>query len=470
MIGGALRRCLGAVEWSWQGWATGRAVRYARWLVLVSGGLLFLHAAATIELVYTLRPSQLLLALAAVAGLPLIWHGWMRTPVGVRWLACGLLATYVVSLLLGDGTVLPSQTRGSSYRDVAYVADLTLGLGIVGLIVSLWGSLASTRLPVAVMVIGAIVAALYALYQWPSQRFGWPLQDINNAVNSDGVTTGYKSQGPGLFGWDRARGTFIEPHFLGTYLAMMLPLCLSFFVASRGERLRYLGIAAAALMIAGLVVTSSVSSAGVLGLGVVTGLTAFCIATGRSGHAALAAAVLVGALVLTPVVLASPEPLAAAAGRSESELELTVHSRLENWEQSLHIWQRDPVLGQGPGQSSVEMAYEPDGLSLQEEAPTPLVLETADGLWAAALIDGGVVGFTFWLLFLGSVLVMGARALFWRPTALMLGLFSSAVVAVLATMVAGDRMELRVWVILGLVLAAARSYRMDGGMPVSGSR
>jgi hypothetical protein len=70
----------------------------------------------------------------------------------------------------------------------------------------------------------------------------------------------------------------------------------------------------------------------------------------------------------------------------------------------------------------------------------------------AALVDAGVFGFGLWLLLLGSVVFIGVRAVLREPTWLLAGLFAAALVGILASLVAGDRLELFAWVILGLMV------------------
>ena len=75
------------------------------------------------------------------------------------------------------------------------------------------------------LIAGGVIVALYGIWTWFALRYGLPFSDVNNAVNSDGFTYGHRPQGPGLFGWERIRGTFTEPIGFGGFLVVPLLLC-----------------------------------------------------------------------------------------------------------------------------------------------------------------------------------------------------------------------------------------------------
>lgn len=77
---------------AWAAWSGPRAARLSRALVLGALALIFLHAAATLELVYTIRISYALLVAACVAGFPHIPRGAEQAPSSVRWLGAVLVA------------------------------------------------------------------------------------------------------------------------------------------------------------------------------------------------------------------------------------------------------------------------------------------------------------------------------------------------------------------------------------------
>jgi hypothetical protein len=376
----------------------------------------------------------------------------------VRWSAVLLLAAYVLAALLGRQAVLTAQTRAGSTRDLAYIADLTLGLAAIALIAGLARSHLGTRALAIAIAVGGGLAALYAVYQWPAQHFGWPLADVNNTLDSNGATAG-GSQGTGLFGWERVRGTFLEPHFLAAYAASLLPLAIVETWAST-VRLRWLARGATVVLVIALALSASLSTWMVLVLGVLIGGTLVVIARGWVLRSAGAAAVVVLALAAAPIGLLAPDRLAAATGRDAPDLVISSEFRRDAWQRALDTWSERPVLGFGPGQSAVRSALvEQRGEASPPAAPQ--VLGSSQGLWAAALVDVGVVGFGIWCAFLGAIVVVSARAVLRDPAPLRAAVFTAAIVALVGGEVAGDRLDLRVWVLLGLLLGASATARGD---------
>jgi hypothetical protein len=431
-------------------------LRLSRALVIVALALLFLQAAATVELVFTLQISYGLLLLACVVGAPHILLGWRRLPSWLQWMAVGLVVSYLLALGFGQVTTLPTQARASSYRGLAYVADLLLGLSIVGLMPGLWREAGDLKLLLWALVAGAAAAAVYGIYQWVAIRFHLPLQDINNAVNTNGVTSGgTQSQGAGPLGGQRIRSTFAEPHFLAAFLASMVPLA----VVSRPPG-RWRGVGAAAVLSMGLalVLAASVPGFVVLAGAALGAMTLRWVSSGRVWLSTLGGGLLVAGAVLTVAVLAYPSSLSSVTGRTGAQLQTTTGFRVSTWDQAIDLWSTRPVSGFGPGQGSVKLAQHEivSGRSYE-------VLGTANGIWAAALLDGGVLALSFWVLTLGGLLYVGARAILRGADTLVLGIFVAATAAVFASLVQGDRLDPQVWVLLGLLAAASSVPGAQGG-------
>lgn len=306
------------------------------------------------EIGFTLQLSYGATAAAVVVGAPFVLRGWDRLPRGLRVAACGLLAVYVLAGLLGDHRAMAGAQR-SSNRGLVYIADLVLGVAAVGLVAGLADTPRRLRRRVLCLSAGALPGAIIALYQWLALRFGWPLSDINTAPNSDGFSTGHRNQAPGLLGWERVRGTFKEPLFLATFLATSVPVLAAVAWASAG---RTRVIAAGGLCFAALVLALTVSSLtrGVLGLCVVSGACLLAVARRRVGAAAAGAAV-AAVIVIGPVVFVDPGVLSAATGRSPEKPRLMTANRTVAWTDALRVWERRPVIGTGPGQSAVRLAY-----------------------------------------------------------------------------------------------------------------
>ena len=428
-----------------------------RALVLAACTTTFLQSAGTLELVYTVRPSFVLMAIAVALGLPLVWRGWRSAPAWVSWSAAALAATYLICALLNTGTTT-GLTRAGAHRELAYLGDLAIGLGGFGLVNALWANGVRVRDLMKALVLSGALAAAYAVYQWPAQIFGWPFADVLSVADSNAVTSG-GSQGAGLFGHERVRGTFLEPHFLGTFLASILPLTFALAAGMTTTRRRVPLAVAAALMLLALVFTASAPAWAVLLTCVLGVAVCLWIGRGHSTAAAVAAALFVTFLFMVPVTTAYPGILSDVTGRSSADLALTSDFRIQTWDRAIDIWSRRPVAGYGPGQSSVQLTLEISG----QDAPGLL---SAQGVWAAALIDCGVVGLGFWLLLLGGIVGRGLWSLVRRPSVQLAALTIAALVAVASALISGDRLDLRVWVLLGMLAAiVARAAPPPGQVP-----
>jgi hypothetical protein len=422
-----------------------------RYLVLAAAATLFLHDAATAGVSYTLRISYGIMAVAVVVGAPFVLRGWRAAPVGVV-MACGfLLFVYFVAGLAGVNPSLAGGGRASSTRWVVYILDMCLGLASMGLILGLFGIRRQVQQLLVALVVGALLAATYGIYQWFAQQHGWPLSNVDNAANSDNFTTGARFQGLGLFGRERIRGTFVEPFALGIYLSAMLPLVV---IVLREQRRRALFVLGVAIMLVALLLTdSSLAWASLLIALAVVG-TAAAIAGGRPMFAGVAGAVAALLAVVCVATLAEPSVLSNVTERSGAQLRQTVTARTGAWEEASEIWARRPVLGYGPGASSVELARIDDAVGVTS---APTVLGSAYGVWSASLIDAGVFGILAWLVVFAAVLAHAARSALAKRSLALWGALAAALSAVISSQVGGDRLDLRVWILLAVALALART-------------
>lgn len=448
-------------------WSSPRTAATAHHFLLAGFLLLPLNATATLDVGFTLQASYLLAACAVLIALPHALAGWTVLPRMALAAAAALLGIYVLLVVVGQDITLASQDGRSSLRDLVYLGDLTLGLLLLGLLVALVRDERRMRTFCALLTLAATAAAAYALYQWPAQRFGWPLADVNTAVNSDGFSRGHRHQGSGLLGWERIRGTFKEPLFLATFLASLLPIAAA-TVAGLGGRRRWAGAGALTLIVAALALTASSLAWGLLLLSLLAVAALVAIARCHVVLAALAGAALVGALALSPIFFSNPSIVAGLTGRSGADLQTTIANRSRAWQQALEVWAERPVLGHGPGQSSVRLSYRPAGAALGPNVTAPEVLGSAQGLWAAALVDVGILGLASWFVLLGSLLVAGMKLVLSRAGPVAAGLLAAALFTVSAGQLAGDRLDLRVWLVLGLLVATAcqcreRETAADGG-------
>ena len=422
-------------------------------LALSAFAATFLEAALTVQIVYTFELPYLLMLLALAAGLPSAVRGWLLLPRLVRWAAGALVLANLLALAFGTNTVLPGSGRGGPLRGPVYVSDAIVGLAALCLLRCLASQAKGFRAATTAFVAGALVASLYAVYQWPARHFGLPLASINNVLDSNGVTTA-AAQGSGILGWERIRGTFLEPHFLAGYLAAVIPIALGLLSVRHGRTRLLAGVVVATGGVA-LLLTASAPAWAILCFALLATAAAMAVALGQVRLATALGVAFATAVLLAPLAATEPQFLAGLTGRSGADLVLTSSFRTDAWSAAGDVWSRRPVLGYGPGQSSVQMALE------RPSAAGPILL-SAQGLWASSLIDAGIVGFGLWCLFIGGVLTVGFRSVLSTPTWLGAGLLAAAVATVISSELAGDRLDLRAWLLFGLVLAApAASSRTE---------
>lgn len=442
-------------------WASPRLEPIARGLVYVAAALLFLEAAATVHVVFTVPLSYIATLLAVCIGGGFVVRGWGRLPALLRWSAAALFVAYAITTAVGHPLTLPGQPRTGSIRSAVYLGDLALGLAAVGLVVGVIVTPQQIRRLIWSFVLGGFVGAAFAAYEWLARHYALPFSDINNTLNSNGITSGVY-QGAGAFGWERARGTFLEPHFLGDYAASLLPLAVGLAIASRSKG-RYVAGAAALALAAALVLTSSAPAGAILAFGVGLSSVCFLVARGAVLRATVAGGAVAGLLVIVPLALSQPTAVAAVTNRSQADVSSTIKFRTETWSRALTIWEQQPLLGYGAGQSSVQLAAARDVAPDQRPA-TPTALQSAQGIWAASLIDAGIVGLGLWTLLLSCIILLALSIVWRRPTAVTWAAAAAVAAAVAGALITGDRLDLRVWLLIGLattLLCAEREVTAD---------
>jgi hypothetical protein len=87
----------------------------------------------------------------------------------------------------------------------------------------------------------------------------------------------------------------------------------------------------------------------------------------------------------------------------------------------------------------------------------PMVLGSAYGIWAASLIDAGILGLLAWVLLAATILYHVSSVALSRRSVTLWAVTAALIAAMIASQVGGDRLDLRVWVLIGLALAVSRT-------------
>jgi len=190
----------------------------------------------------------------------------------------------------------------------------------------------------------------------------------------------------------RVVGLFPDPHTMAFYLGMALPFCLAFFLFEK----KYKKITGISCLLIGLVIFLTFSRGGYLG--VLASVTFFLIAARsfltRKDKQFLFAAIL---LLAVTVIFFSP-----IMGRLSSIFSLEDGSnigRLQIWQDSLDMAQKNLLLGVGLGNYSFGMGFAQDYRNAM----------TSHNLYLDLLVEIGIFGLLSWIVLI-SVSLMTA----WR--------------------------------------------------------
>jgi O-Antigen ligase. len=419
-------------------------------VVLIVGffGTLPLANLLTLDLAFPLTIAHFF---AAAIALTLLWQDRFR-PRFVTWLPASLFlafcVAYALSFVANVGTDLP-QFSWAAGRNAPVIRSLTKVLWLLGnlaialVIANAVRRSGSERRAIRALAVGAVVAAVYGLYQVIGGTHGFFIP----VLPGTGPIVGRASPWVVL----RAKGAFLEPNFFGAYLAAALP-----FVAVGWMHLephRTTGARTTALLlsltIAGVIVTfaiggwlpAAVAVVVLLALSGPIGARALLVRFGVSAIIATLAMVILipnfpraasalvykGALSTGTVASAAsgpptalPQPSGAtalpepskvpAAGTgdqpfSPADAEISADERSAFVQAALRMFASSPIVGVGPGNFGLRYPeFRSPGV------PEPTQLSIAANIYVELLAETGLVGF---LTFLGGFIglaVLAARA------------------------------------------------------------
>lgn len=225
---------------------------------------------------------------------------------------------------------------------------------------------------IAVLAVGS---CLYAVYQYFS--------------NSDRVWNFIR---PATY-TRRGSGTFINPNSFAGYMAVLLPVALSFIIAGRMKITARMIIAYAAFMfLAGLLVAAS---RGAL-VGAAVGIVVLSITLVRQSAFRIPAIVMIGVLIFGGFAFAARDSLAQKRVADTQNVQLEKDTRILLWQSAYDMWQDHRLTGVGPGlYDDVYPQYRPTLLQKRQ----PLYVHNE---YLHTLADYGLIGAVLVLLTFGA--------------------------------------------------------------------
>jgi O-antigen ligase len=331
--------------------------------------------------------ANLLLPLYAVIGIGLVAWVWGRArgrlaaPAGEgpAVLAWPLAAFTAFALVSAAWSADPEE---AAIKAAFFYVPFTV---LYALVVAWWPHARGLAALAVTTIAGGVVAALTALWQYATQEIWWNQTLIQANVYSR---------------FFRVNGIFFDPNILGRYLAIGILACLALaWVRPRVSELVAL-TAAAAVMMAGLVVTFSRSSTLMLALGILL-LAIRALGARRALPAGLAVLAIAGG-----IALATSDNVRRAATDLD-RLERVSEGRFDLMRGGLTIWRDEPVVGTGLG--AFETRFE-ETLTPTEQRRVRVVI--SHNTPVTVLSETGVVGFALFLALLagaGWAAVRGSR-------------------------------------------------------------
>jgi O-antigen ligase len=405
--------------------------------------------------------SALLLARLAMTG-DLVLKG---EPFRVVWLLylVALLSVPVAMLVDPHLPTVVGDPRFSAVRPLVQVGALLLVSSILFVPSSVAADARAIRSCLRVFVGLGVAVSAYALYQQVAYYFGLPILEELLPARRVAAAVSYTPQGNPIF---RSNAVFLEPNGLGNFLLASLSISLTGAVARRNPTFGFvppLGWFGIVIQAAGLVSTFSIGAFG----GAV--VVALILVSARGNRARLTAAISTTALavVLSIVILSAVLQRNESVGEtlvSRVEERLAVETapafagnpyvggrRVDYWGAGIELLSRYPLTGVGIGNFGPMAA-----------ATNPRLNYNAGsyGLLWAWIGEFGIAGLILYLIFVGGFLRFFWRAYRAGRNFLLLG-FAAGFAGMMAQYFASGytRLEIHIWLFLGLGVAAARVIR-----------
>lgn len=331
--------------------------------------------------------ANLLVPLYAVIALGLIAWAWGRArgridapaAEGHRLLAIPLAAFVAYGLA---STLWSADSDEAAIQAAFFLVPFVI---LYALVIAWWSRARALGALAVTVVLGALVAAGVALYQYAVQEIWW-----NATLQQANVYSRFF----------RVNGIFFDPNILGRYLVIGILTCLALaWVRRRPAEVAGL-VGAIVVMTGALAVTFSRSST----LMLMVGLVLLAVRAVGARRALLTGAALL-AVAAVGAYAASGNVREAVTDRDR--LERVSEGRFDLMRGGLSIWRDEPVVGAGLG--GFEARFEETLTPLEQRRVRVVISHNTP---VTVLSEGGVIGFALFLAVLvggGYAAVRGSR-------------------------------------------------------------
>lgn len=463
--------------------ASGRVVSIALLGLLATAPL---ANALTLDVGFPLTVGHLF-ALVLAGGL--LWHDRGRPRI-VTWLPITLfgafLVVYAASFAANSGADLQREDWATGrfapgIRSLTKVLWLGGNITIALIVANAVRRLSWEQRAMQALAIGALVVGAYGVYQVVGETHGFYVPLL--------PSTEFIQGSPQYWVVLRARSTFLEPSFLGGFLAVALPMiAVAWLDREPTKPRRILTMAALVLASASIIVTFAIGGWLPAAVGVV-----ILVALAGRGHRIpiLARVAVASILALLVVAIAvpnvpramsvllykgalgsgvvaegparTPGPSTSPTASEEPDLDelppevaaVSAAERSATTRAALNMWTDHPVLGVGPGNFGLRYReYRAPGVA----EPTQLLI--ANNVYAELLAETGILGLLAFVGGAGALVVLALRA--WSRSRAARRLRLAAGVAALSATAAYFLLSptftmLYQWAIAGLVAAFVSS-------------
>lgn len=300
--------------------------------------------------------------------------------------AVGLIVVIQI-LLLGVGRMIAEDRAAVDLALAEFPRDAVIVLVIVAAMTTpralralVWGAICSG------IVMGGVAVVQYLEGSYVHSFFGLGIAPLATVVANE--TSGFRAAGP-----------LGDPNFFAQVLIVLLALGFERALRERRPFLRLIALASAALCLAALILTFS--RGGVLALAAVIVVALLIFKVSIRVVTAIGVLALVAVLIVPTGFAQRFSDLTQVTGGSQQITDNAIRGRLSEMTASVLMAVEHPVLGVGPRNFPVHYPRYANRLGLEDNPDD----RNSHSLPLQQAAEGGVVGFTFFLVVVGVGLV-----------------------------------------------------------------